>query len=96
MIENGLLEEARTAREHGGAGTATQAIGHKELFGYLNGEQSLDEAVEALKRSTRRYAKRQLTWFNKDSRINWILKDVTPDVYGEAIKIIESEEKGDA
>ena len=96
MIENGLLEEAKNALQNGCAGTAIQAIGHKELFGYLNGEQSLDEAVEALKRSTRRYAKRQLTWFNKDSRINWILKDVTPDVYGEAIKIIESEGKGDA
>lgn len=96
MIEKGLIDEAKTALENGGSGTATQAIGHKEFFGFLRGEETCEAAVERLKQATRRYAKRQLTWFNKDSRINWIFKDVTPDVYGEAVKIIESEDKCDA
>lgn len=91
MVQKGLVEEAKIAFERGNGGGAVQAIGHKEFFGYFKGEQSLEEAIEDLKRATRRYAKRQLTWFNKDSRINWILRDRTPDVFGEALKIIERE-----
>ncbi|MBR2039886.1 MAG: tRNA (adenosine(37)-N6)-dimethylallyltransferase MiaA, partial [Clostridia bacterium] len=48
---------------------------------------SLEDAVENLKRQTRRYAKRQLTWFRRDTRINWIYPDVTPDVVCEALKL---------
>lgn len=95
MLEKGLLDEARLAFENGGGG-ALQAIGHKEFFPYFRGEETLDEAVESLKRATRRYAKRQLTWFNRDERIKWIYRDVTPDVLGEALKIIESEGEADA
>ena len=95
MIEKGLIEEARAALEKAG-GTSVQAIGHKEFFAFLRGEQTLEKATELLKQSTRRYAKRQLTWFNKDSRINWIWRDITPDIYGEAIKIIERQEVNDA
>lgn len=91
MINSGLLGEARRAFDSDVSGGATQAIGHKELFSYFAGEQSLGEAVESLKQATRRYAKRQLTWFNRDERINWICRDLTPDILGEAIKIIESE-----
>ena len=91
MVKRGLVEEARAAYEGGASGGAAQAIGHKEFFAYFKGEQTLDEAIEALKRSTRRYAKRQLTWFNKDSGINWIYRDITPDVSAEALRIIESE-----
>ena len=57
-----------------------------------NYDAALDEAVENLKRSTRRYAKRQLTWFNKDKRINWIYKDETEDAVKAAISIAEREE----
>lgn len=92
MIQSGLVEEAKIAFNKKSGGGAVQAIGHKEFFGYFKGEQSLEEAIEALKRATRRYAKRQLTWFNKDGRINWILRDQTTDVFGEALKIIEREE----
>ena len=46
-----------------------QAIGYKELYPYLDGEQSLEESVRILKRDTRRFAKRQLTWFRRDDRI---------------------------
>lgn len=93
MLEKGLLSEARAAYEAGISGGGGQAIGHKEFFPYFKGEQTLCEAVETLKRSTRRYAKRQLTWFNRDKRINWIYRDVTPDLFGEAKKIIKREEE---
>lgn len=87
MLKNGLLEEAKTAlRENGGA---VQAIGHKELAGFLKGECTLDEAAEKLKRQTRRYAKRQLTWFNRDKRINWIYADETADAVKEASGLIK-------
>ena len=66
MMEEGLLDEVRTLYENGiliKGTTAAQAIGYKEIISYLDGECSLNEAVEFLKLSTRRYAKRQLTWF---------------------------------
>lgn len=88
MLENGLEDEARAALS-GNHGGAVQAIGHKELAGYINGECSLNEAAESLKRQTRRYAKRQLTWFKRDKRINWIYADECPDPAGEAEKLIE-------
>lgn len=93
MLENGLLDEARAAFERRTKATdgAVQAIGHKEFFDFFEGNITLDEAVELLKRSTRRYAKRQLTWFLRDERINWIYPDVTPDVTAMAIKIIKEE-----
>ena len=96
MMEKGLLKEAQAAHGKKLKAGAAQAIGHKELFGYLDGEQTLEEAVETLKRSTRRYAKRQLTWFNNDSRINWIYVDESEDVFADALRIIEEEEKKNA
>ncbi len=92
MLQNGLLDEAKSAYLKKLGGGAVQAIGHKEFFGYFNGGISLDEAVENLKRSTRRYAKRQLTWFNKDTRIKWIYKDETNNTADMAIKIAKEEE----
>lgn len=87
MLRRGLLEEARKATEISGG--AVQAIGHKELYGYLRGEMTLEEAADNLRRATRRYAKRQLTWFRRDERINWIYADETADPAGDAIKLIE-------
>lgn len=87
MLEKGLEDEARAAFERTGGGAA-QAIGHKELFRYFNGELQLEEAVEGLKQATRRYAKRQLTWFRKNEKINWIYADETQNVSDEAMKII--------
>ncbi len=92
MLQNGLLAEARSAFDKNLGGGAVQAIGHKEFFDCFRGEISFDEAVENLKRSTRRYAKRQLTWFNKDRRVNWIYKDETDDAESISIKIAEREE----
>ena len=85
MIENGLLQEAKTTFGNGKNKGAFQAIGHKELYGYLKGEISLQEAVECLKQQTRRYAKRQLTWFRRDERIVWLHPDICPDYTDHAL-----------
>jgi tRNA dimethylallyltransferase len=67
MLARGLLEEARAERQRG-KGTAAQAIGYKELEPFFAGGCSLENAVERLKRETRRYAKRQLSWFGRMAR----------------------------
>lgn len=72
MIEAGLVDEVRTLLElYPHQPTALQALGYKEIAWYLQGEMSLQEAVELLKRDTRRYAKRQLSWFRRNQRIHW-------------------------
>ncbi|MGI6181696.1 MAG: tRNA (adenosine(37)-N6)-dimethylallyltransferase MiaA [Agathobaculum sp.] len=73
MIAQGLLEETRRLMQTGMlSGTAAQAIGYKELLGYLKGEASLEDCLELLKRRSRNYAKRQLTWLKRDDSIHWI------------------------
>lgn len=74
MLEAGLENEARQMLGKQGL-TARQAIGHKELQPYIDGNITLAEAVENLKRETRRYAKRQLTWFRRNENINWLYAD---------------------
>ena len=75
MMQRGLLDEVRGLMDKGMSRTALQAIGYKELAGHLNGEYSLDEAVGLIKRNTRRYAKRQYTWFRREEGLTWV--DVT-------------------
>lgn len=75
MLENGLLKEAGEFYSRKTSNTAVQAIGYKELKPHLDGEITLEEAVESLKRSTRRYAKRQLTWFRRNHDIKWFYVD---------------------
>lgn len=75
MMDNGLLEEARRFYDSDFGDTAAAAIGYKELLPYLEGEQDLDICVGSLKRSTRRYAKRQQTWFKRDPSIRWFMID---------------------
>ena len=89
MLEKGLLGEAKADFDADRGGTAIQAIGHKEFFKYFSGDCSLEEATEELKAETRRYAKRQLTWFRRDERVNWIYRDICEDVTTEAIKTLE-------
>ena len=82
MLAEGLLEETRRLREMGvfeTCRTAAQAIGYKELFPYLDGEASLEECVDILKMATRRYAKRQLTWFRAKDYVRWITCDTVVD-----------------
>ncbi|MCM2359705.1 MAG: tRNA (adenosine(37)-N6)-dimethylallyltransferase MiaA [Geobacteraceae bacterium] len=74
MMAEGFLEEVRGLLAHGfGAGLKSmRAIGYKELCAFLAGAYPLEEAVRLIKRDTRRYAKRQLTWFRQDDEINWV------------------------
>lgn len=76
MLENGLLEETKEFLKSNPSVTAFNAIGCKELKPYIDGEKSLSVCVENLKRETRRYAKRQLTWFKRNKNINWFYADV--------------------
>ena len=94
MAEAGLPEEARAVRQQGLTATAAQAIGYKELYDWMDGMLPLEEALENLKRSTRRYAKRQLTWFGADARIRWIEPDALQageTVTEQAMRIIEND-----
>ena len=75
MLENGLVDEALRVRKEIKESGAGQAIGHKELYRYLDGLCSLAEAAENLKRATRRYAKRQLTWFMRDKSATFLYAD---------------------
>lgn len=81
MVEQGLLEEIQGLQNRGVPRTCTamQAIGYKEFFPVLDGTCSLEDAVEATKRESRRYAKRQLTWFRRNPRIEWIYQTENPD-----------------
>ena len=74
MIEQGLVDEVKRLCDMGYANAmlSMQGIGYKEILEYLRGEASLDETTEKIKLGTRHYAKRQLTWFNRDERITWI------------------------
>lgn len=92
MLKAGLLKEAEEFFSLPVSATAKQAIGYKELKPYFDGHCSLKEAIEKLKMETRRYAKRQLTWFRKRENINWIYIDgkTTAEIISEASEIIQS------
>ncbi len=78
MVEQGLVEECRRLMEAGvfaRSATAAQAIGYKELFPYLRGEAPLEACLETLKMATRRYAKRQMTWFRTHGEVQWLDRD---------------------
>lgn len=92
MLDDGLLEEAGRVLGDDSLKTSYQAIGYKELSPYFKGESTLDDCVEKLKLETRHYAKRQLTWFRRDERINWIYPDECEnfdEVVNKALDIIE-------
>ena len=91
MFANGLLDEVKGLVDAGLADTLTarQAIGYKEVIGYLQGDCSLEEAVEEVKLRTRRYAKRQLTWFRRDKRVHWI--DLSVHTMDDALRIVLEE-----
>lgn len=94
MLADGLLDETRRLLERGAlAGTAAQAIGYKELLGFLQGEQPLEECVALLKQRSRNYAKRQLTWLKRDDNIHWIYynrEGELPLVLQEATKYLQN------
>lgn len=79
MIENGLVEEARTLYPKRDL-NALNTVGYKELFRYFDGEWDLKMAISEIKKNTRRFAKRQLTWFRKDDAIKWFDYNENPEV----------------
>jgi len=89
MMKNGLLQEAEKLYPHKEL-NALQTVGYKELFSYFDGSQTLEEAVNLIKQNTRRFAKRQGTWFRKDKEIKWFDYKTDPQ---EIIKYIEDKLK---
>ena len=88
MFAKGLVDEVRALMERGlmESTTASQAIGYKEVAQYLQGRCSLDDAIDEVKKRTRRYAKRQLSWLKRDGRTRWIDYDLMSE--DEALGII--------
>lgn len=74
MLEAGLIEEVKRlyGQGYGEEMTAMQGLGYKEIFKYLSGQWSLDKAVDEIKKGTRHFAKRQLTWFKREKNVEWI------------------------
>lgn len=85
MIENGLVDEAKSLHAKKSL-NALQTVGYRELFEYFEGKCSYEKAVENIKTNTRRFAKRQLTWFKRDAEIQWF--DTTNQTG--AVKFIEA------
>jgi len=71
MIENGLVDEARALAAHRDL-PALQTVGYKEIFPYLDGEYGLERALELIQRNTRRYARKQISWWGRDKEIKWL------------------------
>lgn len=97
MIQEGLLDELHRLLAQGipESATSMQAIGYKEFLGYIRGESTLEEATELLKQSSRRYAKRQRTWFHRNPKVNWLMLDDEPDftqVFRSAMELIRLSE----
>jgi tRNA dimethylallyltransferase len=83
MMDAGLLEEAKSMYKFRNL-NSLNTVGYKELFSFLDGECSLEEAIDLIQRNTRRYARKQLTWFRRDQEINWF----EPDQVSEIISFI--------
>ena len=91
MVEQGLVNEAFQVINSELSYTSIKAIGYKELMPYFREEKTLEECIEKLKQETRRYAKRQITWFKRDTDINWIYIDeinTFDELLSKAIEII--------
>jgi tRNA dimethylallyltransferase len=91
MISSGLVDEVQSLLDRGyhRGMVSMQGLGYKEIIGYIYGEYSFDNAVDMLKRDTRRFAKRQFTWFNRDDRIFWIDVKNFPDRKQLGSKVID-------
>lgn len=95
MVEAGVLDEARKLREHPDAETVAQAIGYKEWYPYLDGRCSYEEALDELCRATRRYAKRQLSWFRNRGGFTPLFADDVESVTETAARAITQFLKND-
>lgn len=91
MVEEGIVEEARGFYPQRHL-NALNTVGYKELFQYFDGEWTLVQAIDKIKQHSRNYARKQLTWFNKDQEIHWInLSESEPDVMSEVMRLLEQE-----
>ena len=96
MVQNGLVEEAKAVYNNSAMKTAANAIGYKELIPYFENRAELAVCIDKIKQETRRYAKRQLTWFRKNAEIQWIIADEfdnTQEIFAKCKKIIAKELK---
>ncbi|MFM1999811.1 MAG: hypothetical protein RL204_1758 [Bacteroidota bacterium] len=89
MMNEGLLEEVRGLSELKHL-NALNTVGYKELFDYFEGKSNLEEAVNLIKQHTRNYAKRQITWWNKDESIKWQRVDISTNPLPEVLQLINS------
>lgn len=92
MLENGLLDEVQSLLDTGVSPQcqAMQGIGYKECLPVLSGEISVQQAAEEIKLHSRRYAKRQLTWFRRDPAVHWLAVDDEPDLSAHAAQLVQS------
>ena len=90
MLANGLIAEVESLLAVGYTrdSIALQSFGYRELIAYLDGDCTYMEAISQLKQNTRRFAKRQLTWFRKDTRIEWLDRESTPDIVEDILEKI--------
>ncbi len=89
MIAQGLVQEVEKLKKHQNL-NALQTVGYKELFNYLEGNWTLDFAISEIKKNTRRFAKRQMTWFRKNENTVWVPHDIETDAL---ISVVEDEMK---
>ena len=87
MLQEGLMEEVCSLNGYRDV-NALQTVGYSEIFEHLDGKISLATAIEEIKKNTRQYAKRQITWFKKDKEINWVNAKQTGDILSMAQKLV--------
>ena len=92
MIEEGLVQEVNSLRGYRDV-NALQTVGYSEIFKHLDGKFSLDKAIEEIKKNTRQYAKRQMTWFRKDKDVIWINARESNEIIAMAQKLVEAANK---
>ncbi|MDD5621642.1 MAG: tRNA (adenosine(37)-N6)-dimethylallyltransferase MiaA [Actinomycetota bacterium] len=100
MFENGLVEEVKELIDNGYEKyrSVLHAVGYKEVLKYLKGEETLEKCVSDIKRNTRRLAKKQMTWFNTETKINWIRADNYDNIFKlirDILKIIQKQINND-
>ena len=92
MIQDGLVEEVSLLKGYRDV-NALQTVGYSEIFEHLDGKIPLATAIEEIKKNTRQYAKRQMTWFKKDKEINWVDAKQTGEIASMAQKLVQAEKK---
>src|SRR4030095_7706470 len=89
MINEGLVEEVRSLKGYRDV-NALQTVGYSEIFEHLDGKISLETTIEEIKKNTRQYAKRQMTWFKKDKEINWANAKQRSEIVSMAQKLVQT------